>query len=100
MNDRLPSSQGRRALAALLALLAAGPVYPAQSQLELKASGPAASAPQVVVKDNVVELSLEQVVELALAQNLGIVIQRYTREQAALGVYQALGIYDLLGTAD
>ena len=103
MNDRMPSNQGRRAtaaIAALLALLAAGPVYPAQSQLELKASGPAASAPQVTVKDNVVELSLEQVVELALAQNLGIVIQRYNREQAALGVYQALGIYDLLGIAD
>ncbi|MEA2695097.1 MAG: hypothetical protein QOJ16_4484, partial [Acidobacteriota bacterium] len=76
MNDRLPSNHGRnggsggagrRALASLLVLLAAGPVYPAQ--LELKASGPAAAAPQVVVKDNVVELSLEQVVELALSQN-------------------------------
>lgn len=102
MNDRLPSNHGRgagrRALASLLVLLAAGPLYPAQ--LELKASGPAAAAPQVVVKDNVVELSLEQVVELALSQNLGIVVQRYTRQQAALGVYQALGIYDLLGTAD
>jgi outer membrane protein TolC len=107
MNDRLPSNHGRnggsggagrRALASLLVLLAAGPVYPAQ--LELKASGPAAAAPQVVVKDNVVELSLEQVVELALSQNLGIVLQRYNRQQAALGVYQALGIYDLLGTAD
>ena len=99
MNDRLFSNHGRsggagrRALAFLLVLLAVGPAYPAQ--LELKASGPVAAAPQVVVKDNGVELSLEQEVELALAQNLGIVLQRYTRQQAALGVYQALGIYDL-----
>jgi outer membrane protein TolC len=102
MNDRLPSNHGggsgRRALASLLVLLAAVPAYPAQ--LELKTGGPAAAAPQVVVKDNVVELSLEQVVELALSQNLGIVLQRYSRQQAALGIYQALGIYDLLATAD
>jgi outer membrane protein len=104
MNDRQSSnhgrrgSAGRRSLAALLVLLAAGPVYPAQ--LELRSTGPAATAPPLVVKDNVVELSLEQVIELTLAQNLGVVLQRYTRQQAALGVYQALGIYDLAGVGD
>jgi outer membrane protein len=105
MNDRLPANHGRgrgawrRTLASLFALLAAAaPVWPAQ--LELNANGPTAAAPPVVVKDNVVELSLEQVIELALAKNLGIVLQRYVRQQSALGVYQALGIYDLLGTAD
>ncbi len=104
MNDRQSShhgrrgSSGRRALAALLVVLAAGPVYPAQ--LELRTNGPAAAAPPLVVKDNVVELSLEQVIELTLAQNLGVVLQRYTRQQAALGVYQALGIYDLTGVGD
>ncbi|HZF10560.1 MAG TPA: TolC family protein [Thermoanaerobaculia bacterium] len=102
MND-LPSHQGRgagrRALACLLVLLAAvtaGPAYPAQ--LQLTTSNPETAAAQVPVKDNVVELSLEQAITLALSQNLGIVVQRFNRQQAALGVYQALGIYDLLAT--
>jgi outer membrane protein len=89
---------GRRLLAFLLALLVAGPLFPAQ--MELRTSGPAVPPPDVVVKDNKVELSLEQVIELALTRNLSIVLQRYTREESALGVYQALGIYDLNGTAD
>src|SRR3954468_14759298 len=102
MNDRLPSHQGRgarrRTLAFLLVLLAAtAPAYPAQ--LQLTTSNPTAVAAQVPIKDNVVELTLEEAVTLALSQNLGIVVQRLNRQQAALGVYQALGIYDLLAAA-
>jgi outer membrane protein len=55
----------------------------------------------LVVKDGVALLSLEEAVEIALRRNLGLVIERYNRNQARLGIEQNLGIYDLLlnGTA-
>jgi outer membrane protein TolC len=55
----------------------------------------------LVVKDGVALLSLEEAVEIALRRNLGLVIERYSRNQARLGIEQNLGIYDLLlnGTA-
>src|SRR5262245_34677784 len=50
--------------------------------------------------DNSIPLTLEEAIELALHHNLGLVIERYNREQARQGIFQAVGIYDLLGTAD
>jgi outer membrane protein len=51
------------------------------------------------IKDGAVLLSLDEAVELALRQNLGLSIERYTRTRARLGVEQTLGIYDLLLSA-
>jgi outer membrane protein TolC len=51
------------------------------------------------IKDGAVLLSLDEAVELALRQNLGLSVQRYTRTRARLGVEQTLGIYDLLLSA-
>lgn len=41
------------------------------------------------------KLSLDEAIELALERNLGLVIQRFTRQQVRLGVQQQMGIYDL-----
>jgi outer membrane protein len=60
---------------------------------------PAAEAPALEMKDNAIQLSLERAVEIALQQNLGLVIERYTRTQQRLGITQSLGIYDLLANA-
>jgi outer membrane protein len=63
------------------------------------AARPAAEAPALEMKDNAVQLSLDRAVEIALQQNLGLVIERYTRTQQRLGITQSLGIYDLLSNA-
>jgi outer membrane protein len=47
------------------------------------------------VRDNVLNLTLDQGVEIALRRNLGLILQRYIRNEARLAVDQALGIYDL-----
>ncbi len=53
----------------------------------------------VDIKDGAVLLSLDEAIEIALRQNLGLAVQRYTRTRARLGVEQTLGIYDLLLSA-
>ncbi|MES1240476.1 MAG: TolC family protein [Acidobacteriota bacterium] len=53
----------------------------------------------VDIKDGAVLLSLDEAVEIALRQNLGLSVERYTRDRARLGVEQTLGIYDLLLSA-
>ncbi len=47
------------------------------------------------VANNVLSLTLDQAVEIALRRNLALILQRYIRNEARLGVPQALGIYDL-----
>lgn len=51
------------------------------------------------IKDGAILLSLDEAVEIALRQNLGLSVERYTRDRARLGVEQTLGIYDLLLSA-
>ena len=52
------------------------------------------------IANNVLSLTLDQAVEIALRRNLPLTLQRYIRNEARLGVLQALGIYDLNLTAD
>jgi outer membrane protein len=52
------------------------------------------------IANNVMSLTLDQAVEIALRRNLALVLQRYIRNEARLGVPQALGIYDLTITGD
>jgi outer membrane protein TolC len=47
------------------------------------------------VQNGVIPLSLEQAIEIALQQNLGLIVQRYLRAQERLAITQELGIYDL-----
>ena len=51
------------------------------------------------MRDDTVQLSLNQAVEIALQQNLGIVVERYNRTQRLLGITQSLGVYDLFADA-
>jgi len=82
----------------LALLLLAGPAA-AQVQVNTQAAIPPDEVP-VQVRDGAIELSLSDAVETALRRNLGLVIERYTRTQARLGVQQALGIYDLGTSVD
>jgi outer membrane protein len=85
----------RAALVLLLGLLAAGaPARAAEVRLDTVAARPA-EAPAIETKDNKVQLSLDQAVEIALRHNLNLVIERYTRTQQRLTLFGALGIYDL-----
>jgi outer membrane protein len=52
------------------------------------------------IANNVMSLTLDQAVEIALRRNLSLTLQRYIRNEARLGVIQALGIYDLTFTGD
>ena len=90
--------QVRGALLALTLMPAAAGA--AEITVNTNAARPAAEAPALEMKDNAIQLSLERAVEIALQQNLGLVIERYTRTQVRLGIFQSLGIYDLLARAD
>ncbi|HEX6863187.1 MAG TPA: TolC family protein, partial [Thermoanaerobaculia bacterium] len=67
-------------------------------QVDTRVARPA-EVPGLEVQNGVLPLSLEQAVTTALRQNLGLVIERYTRQQSRLGITQSLGLYDLLATA-
>lgn len=82
-----------------LALLLLSSPAAAQVQVDTQADFPPNEVP-IQAREGAIELSLENAVETALRRNLGLVIERYTRTQARLGVQQALGIYDLLGSVD
>jgi outer membrane protein TolC len=71
----------------------------AQIKLDTQAAVPPSEV-SLTVQDGAINLSLDQAVELALRRNLGLVIERFTRTQARLGVEQALGVYDPLATID
>lgn len=94
------NSRKRGAAALALFLLAAGSPAGAQQTVVTTTAAPSTTSANVEVRDNTVQLSLEQAVQIALQQNLGLVAERYTREQRRLGIAQNLGIYDLLTLAN
>lgn len=97
MKREILRSKALRAWA--LSLLVLGGAAHAQIQLDTNAATPPEEAP-LQPADGVIELDLNEAVEIALRRNLGLVIERYTRTQARLGVEQALGVYDLLASVD
>jgi outer membrane protein TolC len=52
------------------------------------------------IANDVLSLTLDQAVEIALRRNLTLLLQRFIRNENRLGIMQALGIYDLNLTAD
>jgi outer membrane protein len=69
-------------------------------QIDVMTMNPEVQELHLDIRNNVVSLTLDQAVEIALRRNLALVLQRYIRNEARLGVLQALGIYDLSLTAD
>lgn len=89
----------RGALLLLGLLLAAAPARAQEVRVSTAAVPPPAEAPALDIKENAVQLSLDDAVRIALQQNLGLVAERYSRTQRRLGITQSLGIYDLLADA-
>ena len=56
---------------------------------------PVDASAEVMVRDGVVELALEDAIAIALAQNLGLRIQRFERAQALFTIEERRSIYDL-----
>jgi outer membrane protein len=101
----LRSVSGATAAALSLAalLLAAVPAPAATKAIRISSflqPPPPNEPPAFVIKDNAVQLSVDQAVEIALQRNLGIVISRYVRVENRLAIIQALGYYDLNATID
>jgi outer membrane protein len=95
-NETLMRRPWRRLMAA--ATLAALPAY-GQTHLSPMPQA-AAPPPQFVIKDGAIQLSVEDAVAVALANNLSLVIDRYTRSQAEHSIFSNLGIYDTRLFAD
>ncbi|MEA2562831.1 MAG: hypothetical protein QOH06_4335 [Acidobacteriota bacterium] len=81
--------------AAGLLLLAGAAGAQEPQQIRVDSTAPPVEATGVEVRDGAVLLTLDEAVEIALRQNLGLSIQRYTRNRARLAVGRELGIYDL-----
>lgn len=105
---RSNSWNNRAACLALASCLLAASAMPAQAQtgaqtggvrIDTHAARPSGT-PTLDVRDNAIQLSLDQAVEIALQQNLGIVVERYNRTRQRLSITESLGIYDLFATAD
>jgi outer membrane protein TolC len=103
----LRSVSWTQSAALLLALLpaAALPASAATAGKAIRISSflqppPPNEPPALTIKDNAVQLSVDQAVEIGLQRNLGIVISRYVRVENRLAIIQALGYYDLNATID
>ncbi|MEO8505249.1 MAG: TolC family protein [Acidobacteriota bacterium] len=92
----------RVSYARTLALLAswAGLAGAAELQVSTTPQPPIDSAAEVRVENNSILLTIDEAVTLALQRNLGIAVQRYSRETSRLGVQFNRGIYDLNLTAN
>jgi outer membrane protein TolC len=78
----------------------ATPGQPRQLSAVIERPGIEMPAPEVPpVEDNAIVLSLDQAIEIAIQNNLDVVIERYNRSQTRLGILDALGIYDLQAQA-
>lgn len=78
----------------LVLLAAAGTLRAAEIPVSPKVV-PIEEAAPVEIKDGAVLLSVDDAVEIALRRNLGLIVERYTREQTDQAVLANLGIYDL-----
>jgi len=83
----------------LALLVTAGAARAASLPVSPKVEAIPDTPPPVEVKDGAVLLSVNEAVEISLRRNLGLVIDRYVRNRASLGIEQNLGIYDLLAGA-
>ncbi|MGE5233480.1 MAG: TolC family protein [Acidobacteriota bacterium] len=86
-------------MAAGIALAALATGAGAQAlQVSSQAEEPA-KAPELRVEDGKLLLTVDEAIAMALRRNLGIAVQRFDREEARQGIFQATGVYDLFGSA-
>lgn len=94
----------RAACLALASCLLAAGAAAAQTQTEgIRIDTIAArptGTPTLDIRDNTIQLSIDEAVEIALQQNLGIVVERYNRTRQRLAITESLGTYDLVANAD
>jgi HAE1 family hydrophobic/amphiphilic exporter-1 len=85
-------------VATLLAVSPMAPALPVSGQVVHLEPTPIESLeePGLEIREDAIQLSLDQAVEIALRRNLGLVIERYNWVQTREGVLQSLGIYDTL----
>src|SRR5829696_2933597 len=99
MREPMRNRSGFTLFAAGLLLLAGAAGAQEPQQIRVDTSAAQVEATGVDVRDGAVLLTLDEAVEIALRQNLGLSIQRYTRNRARLGIAQTLGVYDVLASA-
>ncbi len=86
-------------LVAIAVLLTAG-TPGIVAQVEVSAAIPTADTElPVAVADGELPLTIEDAIQIALGQNLGLIVQRYNQEESRLNLAQSMGIYDLMTTA-
>jgi len=91
---RRPSARG--AAAALTTILLAVPAAAAPPAVEVRSAPiPVTGPANLRIESGELHLSVDEAVGLALERSLGLQVQRFGREQARVGVEQAMGIYDL-----
>lgn len=76
-------------------LFPGSPASAAKVRLETAPALEESAAPVLRRDGQVIRLRLDEAIEIALRQNLGLEIERYSREQTRLGINQAKGIFDL-----
>jgi outer membrane protein TolC len=67
----------------------------AAAPAEVSTAIPGEGAPEPEVVDGTLRLSLDEAIELSLARNLGLVVERYNDAEARFSLAQSFGIYDL-----
>jgi outer membrane protein len=82
-------------LAILLLPVLATPALSTEARNVRSALANGSDEPGLRWGDGGIRLTLDEAIETALARNLGLTIQRYSRAQARLGIERERGIYDL-----
>jgi outer membrane protein len=97
--NRRGRGSARRALAGVAALVLFALPLAADTQVarEVTEIGPLSG---LTFKEGVVQLSLDDAIHLALARNLGLVVERHRLSESEYGILQARGIYDFTATTD
>jgi outer membrane protein len=67
----------------------------AAAPVEVSTAIPSEGMPEPMIESGTLRLSMEDAIELALARNLGLVVERYNDAEARFNLAQTFGIYDL-----
>src|SRR5688572_27215053 len=95
MFDLLKGIVKRSATAAVAGFVFVATAASAAEPVEVPISITPEPAPAALrIENGDIHLTLDEAIQLALERNLGVRIERYTRERAQLNIQGAMGIYD------